>query len=494
MDFKLKLRHKVLFLIAVPLIFELFVFGWLYSALQEAELEIKRETYAKKVVSILTLLSSNLVHSGVSLYVYSATKDSSALQRYEDEVNSLSRQMAELNNSCSNAAEMAKLQPFETALRRGLMYMSEARQAIDVGDHAKVEMQLERLKSLSKTLSGRVTELSRWYQKIANTSPEQLTAKREAIKQMVLLAIFASLFIALALAVFFNRDTAKRLSLLIDNTKRFADGGSLAAPLKGSDEIAELDSFFHKMADAVKEASLRKQEFTAMITHDMRSPLTSLKLTLALILKGGYGGEIPDKAKEMLSKSEDRLEHIIQLINNLLDSEQLIAGRMEMHFDTAPIAHVIDRSVQSLGGLSEQKGIRMEVPTSDAEIYADPDRLIQVVMNLLSNAIKFSPENSQIAISIEEEELFLKLKIKDNGPGIPAEYYDKLFQRFQQAGTQKGSSGLGLAICKEIIELHEGAIGVEPNTTQGSTFWLRVPKSEKAMNAAKQARLTASSF
>ncbi|MBY0358750.1 MAG: HAMP domain-containing histidine kinase [Candidatus Obscuribacterales bacterium] len=477
MHFRPKLRHKVLALIAIPLAFELFISYWLYSTLQEAELEIKREAYAKKVVGILTLLSSHLVRAGVSLYVYNASGDSAALNNYEEETSLLSSQIKDLSIPANkDPAERERILPFEITMQRGLMYMEEARQSIEIGDKQKVELEFERLKSLSKTLSSRVSELSKWYQKKINTSPEQQAARRLLIKQMILFSICINLITAIVLTVFFNRNTARRLSLLVDNTNRFANGDNLAEPLGGSDEIAELDAFFHKMATTVKEASRRKQEFVDMIIHDLRNPLTSLKLTLEIITSGKHGETVPDKTKSMLTRSKEQLERIIVLINNLMDAEKFSVAKMQMHFDSVPVAHIFEHSLKTLSEIAKQKNIKMEAPTTDVELYVDPERIIQVLTALLSNALKFSTPDSSIVISLEDKPNLLKIKIKDNGPGVDPKLQDKLFTCFQQDNRSTSLTGSSLAICKEIIDLHKGTIGFENNEI-GSTFWFSLPRT-----------------
>ena len=128
---------------------------------------------------------------------------------------------------------------------------------------------------------------------------------------------------------------------------------------------------------------------------------------------------------------------------------------------------------------------------TDFSIYADGDRLVQVMVNLTSNALKFSPEQSTISISASQESDWLEVRLKDEGPGIPAGEQEKIFERFKQVSSSssrvKGGTGLGLAICKDIIAQHKGTIGVESEEGKGSTFWFRIPVTKEAMSKVDQA-------
>jgi signal transduction histidine kinase len=150
-----------------------------------------------------------------------------------------------------------------------------------------------------------------------------------------------------------------------------------------------------------------------------------------------------------------------------------------MVFDTIPLANVLERSDQAVRSFAEQNGIRLEIQPTSTMVYADGDRLVQVLVNLISNAVKFSPKGAPVTIAVQEIPNWVEVKVIDHGRGIPAKYKGLLFQRFQQVDAsdskKKGGTGLGLAICKGIIEAHNGNIGVESEEGKGSVFWFRIP-------------------
>ncbi|HEY9733242.1 MAG TPA: PAS domain S-box protein [Drouetiella sp.] len=233
-----------------------------------------------------------------------------------------------------------------------------------------------------------------------------------------------------------------------------------------------------------KEIEKLKQEFIAMISHDLRTPLTSIGGTLTLIQEGIYG-EISDGGNKRVTDAQRNVERLINLVSDLLDLEKLEAGKLTMEMSPCNVSDVIDSSISSVKSYAEQKGIALHAASGGAEISADHDRLVQVLVNLISNAVKFSPVGGNVYVSSERKEDFVILSVKDEGRGIPKEFQDSIFEKFQQvaSGDAKRSmgTGLGLAICKAIVESHNGKIGVDSDGKTGSTFWIRLPAVESAV-------------
>ncbi|CAN5187515.1 hypothetical protein BH10CYA1_BH10CYA1_41230 [soil metagenome] len=233
----------------------------------------------------------------------------------------------------------------------------------------------------------------------------------------------------------------------------------------------------HDMSERL-EVERFKQQFVSMISHDLRTPLSAVKSTLELLGAGALG-TLTDKAQLKVTRAEDNLRHTMDLINNLLDLEKMESGRMELELKPTSLQLVLDRCTEAVSALADGKAIAVKSPETQATVMADERRLSQLVINLLGNAIKFSPEKSEIKISVEETSLMVRISVTDHGPGIPSEQKDLVFDRYHQTGTPETArvegTGLGLAICKAIAEAHLGTIGVESIEGEGSTFWFCVP-------------------
>ncbi len=236
----------------------------------------------------------------------------------------------------------------------------------------------------------------------------------------------------------------------------------------------------HDISDRKRLEQL-KQEFLAVISHELRTPLTSLQATLTLISHGLYG-KLNESGEKRVRSAESSASRLIMLINDLLDIEKMETGKLSMTYTDAKISEIVDNSIEAVRGFAEDHEVTLKAPeTLPIKVLVDSDRLIQVLVNLLSNAIKFSPKNSDVEIKIEQSDRFTEVQVIDHGAGIPEGYEKKVFEKYEQVPasgqkTKVKGTGLGLPICRAIIEQHGGAIGVKPTDGGGSTFWFSIPR------------------
>jgi len=220
-----------------------------------------------------------------------------------------------------------------------------------------------------------------------------------------------------------------------------------------------------------------KREFVAMVSHDLKTPLSSVRGMLVL-LSAGAAGELPPKAGPIVQSAEEQLERLIKLINDLLDVQKMESGKFSVELKDVSIRALLEESFDAVEQVADDSGVTIEISGGDERVLADPDRILQVIINLLSNAIKFSPRESKVNMRIVNEADFVEVRVEDQGRGIKKEFQETIFERFKQVekldSTEKKGTGLGLAICKMIVEEHGGAIGVDSEDGKGSTFWFRL--------------------
>lgn len=228
-----------------------------------------------------------------------------------------------------------------------------------------------------------------------------------------------------------------------------------------------------------REVERMKQELVSMVSHDLKTPLTTLVIVFQL-LKNGTLGQLNEKGKLRVSSLEQEVARLMSLIGNLLDLDKVEAsGGVTIRKEVMSFEAIILQSLMSVGYLAEKNGIQLASTVTPCEAFADSAGLVQVVVNLLANAIKFSPSGSTISVSAEPVEGGVRVSIQDQGRGIPSEKLTTIFDRFKQVEnkdrSEKMGSGLGLAICKSIVEGHGGKIGVTSTEGHGSTFWFFIP-------------------
>jgi signal transduction histidine kinase len=311
-------------------------------------------------------------------------------------------------------------------------------------------------------------------------SPRVQARLRGQIRQLLFVAVVFNIALAAALAWYFNKTTVDRLARLMRNTRALSANQPLEPPVEGTDEIAILDKAFHETVEERRRIDEMKQDFVNMVSHDLRTPLTSLKAVFEMLDDDEYAKFTP-AGRAILSQSTANATRLISLINDLLDYEQMQSGQLRIQKTELKGSDVVTDAVASLEGFAKQQGVVIQVHCDEsARFLGDRDRLLQVTSNLLANAIKFSPENGTVKVSIETSEDDVLVCVADEGPGIPKEEQEVVFDKFAQGNlhsSRQRGSGLGLAICKKIVELHGGTIGVKSENGSGSEFWLRWRKS-----------------
>lgn len=235
-----------------------------------------------------------------------------------------------------------------------------------------------------------------------------------------------------------------------------------------------------------------KDEFISIISHELRTPLTAIRGALG-ILESGVLHNRPQKTQQMLGMALSNTERLIRLVNDILDLERLTSGRIELTLEPCPLEELMTLAVNGVEAIALEANVALQVTPAAATVLAAPDAVVQTLTNLLGNAIKFSKAGSKIwltAVPVSspkaiaaptpgDQPTWVRIAVKDQGRGIPADRLEVIFERFQQVDVsdsrQRGGTGLGLAICQQIVEQHGGEIWVESQVGCGSTFFFTLP-------------------
>lgn len=227
-----------------------------------------------------------------------------------------------------------------------------------------------------------------------------------------------------------------------------------------------------------------KNQFVSTVSHELRTPLTSITGAIGL-LAGGAAGILPPKAQDMMAIAERNARQLATLINDLLDIEKLVAGKLDINLERQPLQPLLEQAVTINQSYGAQREITIDLAPDipETEVFVDGQRLLQALNNLISNAIKFSPDSGRVHLyarqQVSEGKPTVTINIEDNGQGVPEAFRDQIFQRFAQADSSdtrsQGGTGLGLAITRELITVMGGEVGFKSLPGQGATFWIRLP-------------------
>ena len=251
----------------------------------------------------------------------------------------------------------------------------------------------------------------------------------------------------------------------------------ISTPIVVDDEITGAVIAFRDITNRL-EVERMKHEFVSVVSHELRTPLTSIRGSLGL-LAGTMADMLPDKGKRMLIIAVDNTERLTRLINDILDLERMSSGKMTMSRRACNGADLVAQAIDAMRAMAEKAQVTLSASVPAARLWADPDRVIQVLTNLLSNAIKFSEPETSVCVETQLLPGCIRFQVRDAGRGIPTDKLRSIFRQFQQVDAsdsrKESGTGLGLAICHTIIGQHDGEIWAESVDGEGSTFFFTLP-------------------
>lgn len=217
-----------------------------------------------------------------------------------------------------------------------------------------------------------------------------------------------------------------------------------------------------------------KDDFIAIVSHELRTPLTSILGALGLAMGGVVVG-MSEPIAELVQIAHANSERLLRLVNDILDLRKLETGALDLTLSRFDLGEAVKRAIVEMSPFAQRHEVRVEVGAMvAARVYADFDRLVQIVVNLVSNAVKFSPRDEPVVVSLSRHGPSVRLSVADAGPGIPESFRPDIFRKFAQAsaadGGHRGGTGLGLSIVKSLVHLHHGQVSFETEPGHGTVF------------------------
>ncbi len=321
--------------------------------------------------------------------------------------------------------------------------------------------------------------LDAWNNELSKTNrDQQLTIQ-------ILTGVDIIVFVAVIIVI---RQSLYPLQIIIHGLARVKEGVyGEKINYKAKDEVGELVNSFNIMSNTIKEkeeeakkTDIAKDEFLAMITHELKTPLVPIQGYADLLLSE-HLGTLTQKQKERLSIIKSSATSLLEIISDLLDAQKLELGQLKIKKESLPIKKTIEKAIEIMRPSADEDGVKLAMSSPDIVILHDSERIVQVLSNLIKNSLKaVNQKTGAIQINVQDLPSEIKISVNDNGIGIPADKQKDLFKKFYQVDAsltrERGGSGLGLAICKGIINHHGGKIWVESTPNVGTTFSFTIPK------------------
>jgi signal transduction histidine kinase/ActR/RegA family two-component response regulator len=534
---RLSIFQKGLVLIAVPLLFQLGFFALLADMQSNNAQAARWAIHSKEVLTQTQVVLRNLLEMGTGMRGFILAADPDLGAAYERAARQLPLDIAELKRRVSDNPEQAEqVQAIADTTEEFMAWHAETLRLSAAGQK---EQAIDRAKSAnsSRVQDAIVQAVMTFIQeenRLDTERTETLERSRQRQQWLLVAGSILTFLITLGLAFVFSRSIGGRLATLTQNVQRLGRGEELAPPLKGNDEVVQLDLAFRGMAqeiadtarsliqsaeevrglyeqaqrsereirclneelekriaertaeltqanEALREADQRKDDFLAMLSHELRNPLAPIRNALQIMKMPGLSADAVGKARELM---ERQVLHLVRLVDDLLDVSRTLRGKIELHKERLDIATVLAHAVEMAEPVLEAQGqvLNVSLPTQALFVEGDLERLAQVVNNLLINAAKFSEKPGHIQLSADCEEHEVVVRVQDTGIGIESQFQSRIFDLFvqgdQSLARSRGGLGIGLTLVRRLVELHGGSVSVRSaGIGHGSEFVVRLPIS-----------------
>jgi two-component system, NtrC family, sensor histidine kinase GlrK len=291
--------------------------------------------------------------------------------------------------------------------------------------------------------------------------------------------LVVALSIGLIVPVLIYRSVTKDLKSIKDGIKHIADGDfDYRISLGSKDELGLLADSFNNMALRLKELDAMKSEFISVVSHELKTPLTSMKEAASLLLEG-LAGDLADRQRRLVEIMGQGIKRLLHTVSELLEMSRIESGMVQLHMELHDMNSVITSFISEIKPIADISGVEINVEYSqeDCKVMVDWNKILQVLTNLTHNAIKYSPEGSIVEIRIKNSDGEIVTEVEDHGKGIPEEDLPRIFEKFYQSRYTRGHGGigLGLAISRGIVDAHGGKMYAQSNVGKGSIFSFSLP-------------------
>jgi len=339
---------------------------------------------------------------------------------------------------------------------------------------------------------------------VAKIDAQEVFAPIDDVKNLILWFLFMVMLLVVAVASWTAKSISDPIHYLHKGTEVIGSGNlDFKVGTDVQDEIGQLSRAFDEMAanlkkvmasrdqlnreilernkaeEELRKINQRKSDFVANVAHEFKNPLNIINESLALVYEGIVGGITP-KQKDILEMAKSTIERLDRLVTDLLDISRIEAGKISLKKEDVALAQLVEEIITgySIEISKRHFVLKQDLSAVMGPVWADKDKLTEVIINLLSNAIKYTPDGGEIVVRLDNFRDEVRFEISDTGPGIAKADIGKLFDKFERINAEKQEgTGLGLCIAKDIVQLHKGKIWVESELGKGSRFIFTLPRA-----------------
>lgn len=491
------MMHKGLVLILLPVLFSIGFIVYMSLTLQQAEKQIEHQIQSARVLQSVGICMNASTDVSLGFFLYVVTRNAywekiyrTALAQHDNEMKKLEVLYAEQPRELAAVRRIKRISNAYLALHNLILRLPqgqallESSLGLNSGEPTELPADVNKLLDMKnkKQLSPQTlyTELARNARSIDLQSAAARNQDWLRIQLSLTIAVITNLGLTLLLGLLFNNNVKNRLQRVKHNIEQLRNRKTLLPPMPGSDEISDLDLAVRQSAQQLGELELYHNKVIAVIGSELHLPLVAIKETIALL----GASDLSPKAVRLSNIASGSMDRLIRMVDELIGIDTVQGNAFGMSCARTSADEVISQAVQAVQQAASRRSIKIETSAASGSAWGDSDRLIQVLVNLLSNAIKFSPDNSVITILTSETEQHLHISVVDRGRGIPDEFQQRIFSRFAQVyqsdegeigETGRKGFGLGLSICKQIMEQQHGTISLQSKLNEGSTFTMICP-------------------
>ncbi len=486
-------------MIGIPLGLQIVMTVILFANSFNLQQTLSRESYAKQVLGNIDQLHQLAADAAVTIAAlrFASPEESRAsTKRILNRIASLSNELKELSKKKNFATtqQAGTLSPEAKAIADHVLlveHLSDLVFDLSNADTKQTEkpafatvlreydFNFDFLMTLRK-ISASSNKLHELFSSMAQEATPEGIQRQEFLNILLSGALVVNVALAVTLAALFGRSATGRLRMLMKNVDTFASGMVDLQSVPGKDEISLLDEKFRSMAEKRWNAEQERSAVLQTVSHDIRGPISAIHMTINGIVQS-YQNLTPDKILSRLTRLTRETDRIVDLCTTFLHLESIESGKLILNIADVSVTQLLSNVRDSTLPLTESANIGIEINCpAECSIRCDEQRVEQILINLLSNAIKFSPPDTVIRLDVSTDDTSTTINVTDQGPGMTGSDIKTLFEKFSQLKNAegKGGSGLGLWICKRLIEFHNAEIGCNSEPGQGATFWVRFPRTK----------------